>query len=177
MNKYILTFVILLLDHIHQNIFSSKNKFINYNPHKINDNFLRILPDFTRKINMSILNNYALLTGISVYVLLVDDVLQRAFIISRTIRIIAIYLVQFPNPNDKAYIERLRVHDLIVSGHTINWNLIYIYIYNNFNYKISSSCLIILALYYIYIIKHKHHYSIDVFFGLYVSYTSYLICK
>jgi len=174
LTKIIIFMIMTIIEIIHPIFFSSKNIFINYNPHTIEDYFEKILPYYI--IDMSLFNNYYLLGVISIYICLIDEIILNSFMISRLIRIIAIYLVQFPNPYKNAHIERSRVHDLIISGHTIHWNLIYIYLYNNY-YIISCILLPFIFIYYLYIIKHKHHYSIDVFLGLYVSYSSYLICK
>lgn len=174
LNKIIILSILAIFEMFHPIFFSKKNIYIKYDPYSIDDYLDKILPNLN--INMELLNNYFVLGAISIYIILIDNLMLNSLILSRLIRIIAIFLVKFPNPYQHAHIERLRVHDLIVSGHTIHWNLIYIYTYNYY-YNLSIILLPFLLIYYIYIIKNKHHYSIDVFFGLYVSYSSYLICK
>lgn len=171
-----LLFIIFVFDLIlHPYLFGPNNKYINYDPYLIEDNLDKILPNYY--FDMRLLNNYYFLGVISAIVFLLDFNLLKSFLLSRLIRIIAIYLIKIPNPNPRAHLKRNRIHDLIISGHTIHWNLIFIYFIKNFNWVCYSSLFIILILYYLYLIKEKHHYSIDIFFGIYVSYTSYLLFK
>lgn len=167
---------ILLFDGIlHPWVFSEKNKFIDYKPHDIKDNVYSILPEIN--YSLEIMNNYYVLTVLSIPVLIVDLELLNAFILARLVRLVGIYLVQFPNPTYNSHLERNRTHDLIISGHTIQWSLIHIYIYNNYNIFINLATMCTLTLYYIHLIKKKHHYSIDIFLGLYVSLSCYFMVK
>lgn len=165
----------LFADIIHPIVFSSYNKWINYNPHTIDDYVNLILPN--TYVNMYLFDNYVFLSTLMILVMFQDENIFKSFVLSRTVRSIAIYLVKIPNPNVNAHLNHFKVHDLIISGHTITWNLIYMYVYNNYNIYISNILLFLLILYYWYIIKEKKHYSVDVFLGLYISYTSYLLCK
>ena len=123
------------------------------------------------------MNNDLFLIFLSVIIFFLDHEMFNVFVACRLIRIIAIYLVQFPNPCVNSHITRYRSHDLIISGHTIQWNLIFMYFYDNYEWFVTFPFACLLLLYYIYIIKKEHHYSIDVFFGLYVSTTMYIIIK
>jgi hypothetical protein len=123
------------------------------------------------------MNNDYLLTALSLFICSYNHKMFQACLFTRIIRIIAIYLVTFPNPNPESHIVRHRSHDLIISGHTIQWNFIFIYVYENFHPIITFLFGLLLTLYYIDIIKKKHHYSVDIFLALYISTSMYMIVK
>ena len=176
---YFALIIICVFEILHPIIFSEINRYIEYNPHEIKDNIIYFIPNFNYNLEIILesMNNYYLLGALSSIVFMLDLTILNAFVLSRLVRIVAIYLVQFPNPNKNSHKERVRTHDLIISGHTIHWNLIHVYIFNNCNYTVNLITITSLCLYYTYLIKRKHHYSIDIFLGIYVSLSSYFIIK
>lgn len=162
---------IIFFEYLHQYIFSVKYD-INYDPFTIKDILQEKLSEPI--FDMSILNTITVPTIITSIICVYYIDLFYVFLFARVIRIICIFLLKLPNPCKNAHLERERCHDLIVSGHTISYIIVLIGL-NRVNVFYTIIGGFILSHYFWYIIKKKHHYSLDVFLGIYVTLSGYVI--
>lgn len=169
---YLLFSPIIFFEYLHQYIFSAKYD-KNYDPFIIKDTIYDSLPE--PLFDMKILNDITVATLITSTICFYYTDLFYVFLFSRTIRIICIFILKLPNPYKNAHLERERCHDLIVSGHTISYIIVLLGINRMNSILLTTTCSFILFQYFWYIIKKKHHYSLDVFLGIYVTLSGYVI--
>jgi hypothetical protein len=170
---YLLFAPIIFFEYLHQYIFSAKYD-KNYDPFMIKDSIHDNLPEPI--FDMSILNDITVSVVITASVCYYYVDLFYVFIFARIVRIICIFLLKLPNPYKNAHLERERYHDLIVSGHTISYIIVLFGLYR-WSAVYAAIDLLVLTHYFWYIIKKQHHYSLDVFLGIYVTLSGYVILK